>query len=159
MHSIVLAMSLLAQTPDHGFERAMEDWVIQTIPGPIIASEHAPREIGRWIDQLGNDCWKCREIAKKKLKGIGDPAVPWLLWGLRSRDAQIRMSSWLLIRDLAGCRYCRGTGNCVLYEPDESGYSCLGCGCSEYRHVMDVPRPCNRCEGRVGSLDIHSLSF
>ena len=159
MTSLLLSLTLLCQA-DHGFTRAQEEWIIGTIPGPVIASEHAPREIGRWIDQLGNECWKCREIAVRKLKKIGDPAIPWMFWGLRSHDAQIRMSSWLILRDLAGCHYCRGTGQCYLYEQVPSGFSCLGCGCSEYLHTLPyATRPCNRCGGRAGSLDIQSLTF
>ncbi len=157
----LFALSLLLLAPpslDYGFVRATEDFVIESCPKPIRLADHAPPKIADKIMQFGDPCYKCRERAAEDLKAMGDEAVPWLFWGLRHKhDAQIRLSSWRLMREMCACHTCNGTGQCVAYRPSPDGWTCLGCGSGEYAHTQDTDRKCRNC--KPGDLDMTELRF
>lgn len=159
---IALALSLLLQAAplDYGFIRATEDFAIDTIPRPIRFTQHVPPKIASLMLDLDDDCYKCRERARKALSELGDEAVPWMFWGLRAKQASIRYGCWLVLRGNATCRFCFGTRQCQVFRQDFkwTSYSrCMGCGGSDWAHAdPDVIRTCKAC---AGSLDIADLRF
>lgn len=159
---LALALALMHRpaAPDYGFVRAQEEWVIGTCPPPRRLADGMPPEVAALILQLGDPCYKCRERARTALARRGDDVVPYLFWGLRHRrDASVRLSCWLVLRDLCACKSCGGTGQCPRFRDSGDGWTCLGCGMGEWVHREDRERRCRNCNTRPGLLDMTDLRF
>jgi hypothetical protein len=123
---------------------AVEDFVRAACPaaGP-------PQVYHKLIDNLGAECFTCREIAGRRLREAcsgGD--LRWLFWGRRSADAEIRLRSNNLLRDLTRCPDCGGGGICRMFRNDRGHAEgeCTNCGQWAWSHG-DYPRECRACGG------------
>jgi hypothetical protein len=157
--TIVLLTFVLPPAPDYGFVRAQEDFVIDCAGGAKIHS--LPDEPRRMLSQLGSDCWRCRERSRKEITQGGAATLPWLFWGLRCNDAQVRMCCWLIIRDVASCRYCWGAKICSKYYPASDGvfFACRACGFGEWSHEEAYFKPCLICRDNQMIVDMTDIRF
>jgi hypothetical protein len=66
------------------------------------ASSARPRQISKWVEQLGDDSYEVRENASRELSALGLTAKPELLVGIRSTDPEVRWRSaelWEAVRE------------------------------------------------------------
>lgn len=145
-----LAATIIAAPPsraDLEFINATEDFVRTVLPTTC------PPEPAYWqIKRLGSDCWRCREIAGRKLLEDSKADPRWLLWGRHDPDPEIRLRCNNLLKKLTRCELCRGLGFCPEFvpnpnRPDEN--VCGNCGAWGWNHG-DGLQPCRACDG-VGS--------
>jgi hypothetical protein len=99
-----------ADALDWAFEDAQEAWIVTTLPPGTDPLTSAPREVRRWINQLGSDCYRCRDLASDKLRGMGPRIAPWLFRARLSPDKEIWLRSGNIIRHFAACKMCEGRG-------------------------------------------------
>ena len=67
---------------DWAFMSVQEQWVMDNTAwnnGEIVKNI-IPNNVYKWIKRLDADCYKCREIACKKLKGLKNRDYLYLLW-------------------------------------------------------------------------------
>lgn len=97
--------------------RAVEDFARATPPEPYRAM----------IAALGSEKWADREAASRALATAvrSDPGLlRWLFVGRRDRDPEIRLRSNAILRRLAPCESCKGSGR----SSNWSEYPCSDCG-------------------------------
>lgn len=109
---LTLSLSLVAQPGDPHplrdleFIRATEESVAAMAPGSV-----PPEPYRSLIDEgLSADCYRCREMASKKLRAASVDDPRWLFWGRRHRDPEVRLRCNAIIRRTNPCRACSGTG-------------------------------------------------
>ena len=95
------------------FQQRQDEWVVSLLADPV---ESMPWDARFWITMLGDKCYTCRKIAYDKLKKMGTKVTSWVYLGLRSRDAEIKMRCFNLIRKLYPCTMCYSTGSRIKYE-------------------------------------------
>jgi hypothetical protein len=81
---------------DLAMAQTVEDWVC----------DRGPVEIPPYIMALGADRWKDREKQSRAIRLAGDRCFHGLVRGLHSRDAQVRLSCCLLLRDITVRHSC-----------------------------------------------------
>jgi hypothetical protein len=150
MRGVLLAAVLLSAPPsraDLEFTNAVEDFVRTVLPTTC------PPEPAYWqIKRLGSDCWRCRELAGRRLLEESRTDPRWLMWGRHDTDPEVRLRCNNLLRELARCGPCRGTGVCREFhqdplQPDDP--NCANCGAWGWNHG-DRPAVCRPCGG-IGS--------
>jgi hypothetical protein len=155
MMPIALAACLLCQThDDFAFVRAVEAFVIETVPAPRLLGDHLPPDVYAEIMVLGDPCPRCRTAATESLRAMGPDVVRWLFWGVRKRDAECRWRCIELIAYFTRCEACGGSGRCARYQPRPAEGPCRTCGMGEYPHLYcDTKLPCLSCAGTGGAID------
>lgn len=152
MIKCLLLTLLLTIQKDYQFDLAVEDFVIESYD----LTEFVPGDVYKLIKLSSADCYVCRERARKRLVKMGDGVLPWMFWGMHSADAQIRLSCWLVIRELASCTNCHGSGYCNNYIPNASE-NCIHCNYPSYMHTDEYLKKCKMCE--LGAINISLLWF
>ncbi len=162
----LIILCLLSLSPgdpeptDFAFMRAVEGFVIDTIPRPVRIGDHAPKAVADKIALLDADCFGCRDRARSDLVAMGGDSARWLFWGVRSKQASIRYNCWSILRQIGSCRYCYGSGICKSFVMSSAAYGCVGCGTGEsYHDNPDIDRQCQRCRTNPGYLDMADLHF
>jgi hypothetical protein len=113
-----------------------------------------PEPFRSLIAALGQDCYKCRERASRRLAAASATDLRWLFWGRRSRDAEIRFRCNLILKELTRCGYCGGMGLCREYRPapgagngpDGGDGPCRVCRKWAWNHP-ESPGLCEPCGG------------
>lgn len=119
---ITLALSLWLGRPPHvvdllfGFaveESIIAEFGMQSIPEPYLGP----------IVALGDARYLARESASARLRVISLIDSRWLLWGLHSRDLEVRLRCNTIMREIHRCPECDG------YKVNKvNGYSpCVEC--------------------------------
>jgi hypothetical protein len=124
---------------------AVEETVERWCPG------HRPPEPYRTlIEHLGAECYKCRELASRRLRNAStDGSVRWLFWARRHRDPEVRVRANNILRELTRCGECGGGGICRMHKPVAGGDPdgpCVNCGRWAWSH-FDNPGECRACGG------------
>jgi hypothetical protein len=117
----ILALCLVAYDPPPNISFAWLDWAFRDAqessvlgfaePGWFDDREvdaHMPEEIAVCIRAMSCDDWQCRKQGSAVLKAIGEPAVPYLFWGLRSRDKEVWLRCYNVLKVVADCPGCQG---------------------------------------------------
>jgi hypothetical protein len=108
---------------DLEFMRAVEESVmVMAEPGTT-----PPEPYKGLIERLGSDCYRCREIASRKLKAVSWFNYQWLFWGRKHRDPEIRLRSNSILRRINPCPSCSGSGASRHYREDPC-WDCHGFG-------------------------------
>jgi hypothetical protein len=81
---------------DLAIAQTVEDWVC----------EQGPVDIPPYITALGADRWKDREKQSRAIRMAGDRCFYDLVRGLHSKDAQVRLSSFLILKSLVDRHAC-----------------------------------------------------
>jgi hypothetical protein len=89
---------------DVEFAMAVEESVM-SIPGTA-----PPEPYKGLIRRLGAHCYRCREIASKKLLAASGGDHRWLLWGRKDADLEVRLRCNNLLKKLVKCPQCGGAG-------------------------------------------------
>ena len=110
-----------------------------------------PAPFGRMIEDLGGDCFGCRQRASKRLAAASRDDQRWLFWGRRHRDPEIRFRCNDLLWRLNRCPDCTGDGVCLSYRPTrpDSDGPCRVCGRWAWSHPEER-NACLSCGG-IGS--------
>jgi hypothetical protein len=87
----------------------------------------APEPYKGLIERQGSDCYRCREIATRKLQSASWFDPRWLFWGRKHRDPEVRLRSNAILRRLNLCPSCDGTGASRHYREDPC-WDCQGLG-------------------------------
>jgi hypothetical protein len=151
MNSFVAVMTALGLTAvdrraDLVMAAAVEAFVAE-LPGARI-----PEPFPSAIEDLGADCYGCRERASKRLAAMvtaeGGCATRWLFWGRRHRDPEVRLRCNAILQNLTRCADCGGRGECRIYRPagDEKEGPCTICKRWPWGHP-ECPGPCLLCGG------------
>ncbi|MGP0063539.1 MAG: hypothetical protein ACLQGP_08075 [Isosphaeraceae bacterium] len=106
---------------DLEFAMAVEESVMAE-PGTI-----APEPFRGLIERQGSDCYRCREIASRKLKAASWLNSQWLYWGRKHRDPEVRLRSNAILRRINPCPSCGGSGASRHYREDPC-WDCQGLG-------------------------------
>lgn len=109
----------LATLNDLSFGLAVEEYIISAAPRDTTP----PEPYKSLIAKLGDPCYRCREIASRKLQRASKVDQRWLFWGLRDRDPEIQVRCNAIIRRLTVCPSCKGTGISTAYAE----YPCWDC--------------------------------
>jgi hypothetical protein len=82
---------------------------VKTSPLHLVVIERNPlpvefvsldKEIRTLIEKLGDDAWQIREEATQQLSAVGKPAVPYLLEAVHHPDAEVRMRTSLILKEV-----------------------------------------------------------
>jgi hypothetical protein len=87
----------------------------------------APEPYKGLIERQGSDCYRCREIASRKLKTASWFNQQWLFWGRKHRDPEVRLRSNSILRRMNPCPSCGGSGASRHYREDPC-WDCQGLG-------------------------------
>jgi hypothetical protein len=151
-HAAFFALAITGQLTvnDCSFVRAVEEFVIDTVPAPKRMAAVVPETIRAQILLMGDPCYRCRDRAKDELRKMGPDITPYLFWGMHSRDPEIALRCRNLVREFGDCKRCDGTGICWRFqESATSAFHCDNCGAWENDHINDPSslRQCRACKG------------
>jgi hypothetical protein len=135
--------SQVARRADLVMQAAVEDFVRTAVP-----KSRPPQPFRSMIDQVGGDCYGCRNRAAKRLRAASAADPRWLFWGRHHRDPEIRLRCNNMLRAMTRCQYCDGTGLCRQYRPDppEGQGPCQTCGRFAWGHP-EYAAECWPCGG------------
>lgn len=156
MLSLLLAAVVSQITPeDYAKIQAEENWVIDSLQRPVRYHKYMPSAIAEQADLWDDPCYRCRKRANEAVVAMGDPALRWMFWTLRSTSPSIQLHSEACIRGLLKCNVCNGSGRCEKYIAKHYKMEkwtweyCLVCGRSRQNHDdVSYPRECIHCGGQ-----------
>lgn len=118
IEAILLYVALQATAP----KATIDDMVFVMATEDVVRSEHPgaiPEPYKGLIAKTGDPCWRCRELATRRLLRASKQDWRWLFWGSKHEDGEIRLRCNRLLREMTLCPECEGTGSVSIGHWDE----------------------------------------
>src|SRR5262249_11488751 len=130
-------------TAELEFTHAVERFVMTAEP-----DRRPPEPWRTLLEDLGNDCWRYRDAAQKRIERTARADPRWLFWGRYDFDPEIRLRSNRALKRLFICRTCGGAGFCTAFIPGpDKADVCDRCGRLAWWHSVEDAQACRGCKG------------